>query len=123
MANKDSQFLKKRRSGSGHLIYMAIGLLIALITVIAGFRGKTQHVREAFGTTSGNVLSIESGEEIRADFTISQKDFQGIYIKFYSKESEFGSERLHFSLKDRETLETISAYTLAMRSVIPQADI
>lgn len=121
---------KKMKLGSGlgknrirNLLFLIVSLLIICLTVFFALKGENKYVSEAFGTTSDSDISMNEGDEIRAEFDITHEGFQGIRIKLFSEIKSFDKETLSFYLRDLSTNSIVAEHTMRLKNVIPQTSI
>ena len=105
------------------LLFALAAAAIILLSLLNGFRTKTEWSAETYGTTRNKKLAIEEDKEYKISFRIRHDGFQGIRFRLTKKIQEFSRESLRFVLWDQETDSVVDSYTMYLRDIVNQAEV
>ncbi len=104
-------------------IYILAVILIVVTSVFFALQGKDEWSEVKYGTTSDGYVAVTNVESIEVEFSVSDVNLQGFYIKLQSEIKEFNQEQLIFTLFDEHKTRIIDEYIMDLKYVLPQAKI
>ena len=103
------------------LLYIIAAAVIIIISCYFGLQGQENWTSEKYGTTSDDQIGITGDNEYRIEFTISEDNFRGIFVRISNRTRKYNNEKLHFYLYDEDN-NLISDYVMHMKAEMYNVD-
>ena len=103
------------------IIYLIAAVVIILVSCYFGLQPQENWSAEKYGTTNDGQIPIKKDTEFKVEFTISENDFQGVFVQIAPTTKNFVNETLRFTLTDNANDQVIAEYDMLLKNEVMNA--